>query len=41
LPVDATVPQAPKGLFEIDGELGLSVPGQLGYEEEEAAEGAE
>lgn len=41
VPADATVPQEPKGLFEIEGELGFSVPGQLGYEEEEAAEGAE
>ncbi|MDM3924568.1 DUF1156 domain-containing protein [Mycobacterium intracellulare] len=41
VPADAAVPLAPKGLFEIDGELGFSLPGQLGYEEEEAAEGAE
>ena len=41
VPVDMAAPQAPKGLFEIDGELGFSVPGQLGYEEEEATEGAE
>jgi putative DNA methylase len=40
-PVDVTAPIAPTGLFEIEGELGLSVPGQLGYEEEEAVEGAE
>lgn len=40
-PVDATAPQANKGLFEIEGELGFSLPGQLGYEEEEAVEGAE
>jgi hypothetical protein len=40
-PVDPSVPTAVQGVFEIDGELGFKLPGELGYKDDEGDEAGE